>query len=271
MSIGKSRRLFSNNFIQKTKTLHLHFSIFILMDILIITGGSKGIGKAIAEKYTLEKHTVFSISRSASNASGYLEITADLRDTDITVKAIKTVFNQIDSEQVQSITLINNAGTLGVINSLGKLTPKDIAQTIHLNTATPLIIANEFISYTKNWNCKKQIINISSGAALNPYEGWSVYCSSKAALNMTTRTRAAEQLELKNGVSCIAIAPGVVDTNMQTDIRKTSEVDFKNVQRFIDLKENNELYSPEFVASKIYRLDFEGAFNNGDILDIRSL
>ncbi|ARV05199.1 hypothetical protein BTO04_00150 [Polaribacter sp. SA4-10] len=240
------------------------------MNILIITGGSKGIGKALAEKYTSEKYHVFSIARSLSNSEKFTEIKADLSAIKEVPKALKSIFNQIDKERISSITLLNNAGRLGEISTLENLDPEDIAKSIQLNTTTPLVLSNLFIKETQNWNCKKQIINISSGAATKPYEGWSVYCTSKAALDMTTKAIAAEQSEIENGVKCVAIYPGVVDTNMQNQIRKTNKADFKNVQRFKDLKENNELYSSEFVAEKIYSIDIENQLQSGDIIDIRN-
>ena len=86
---------------------------------------------------------------------------------------------------------------------------------------------------------------------------------------MTTKAIANEQNDIENGVKCIAIYPGVVDTDMQTVIRKTTELEFKNVQRFIELKENNELYAPEFVADKIFKIDISNALENGEIIDIR--
>lgn len=239
------------------------------MNVLIITGGSSGIGKAIAKKYTTENFTVYSISRSQTTNAHFNQITTDLSNNTEAIDAINTVFSKFDLARISSITLINNAGSLGEIHTLGNLNSEKIQQVIQLNTITPLVMSNEFIKRTKKLTSKKQIITISSGAAVNPYAGWSIYCASKAAIEMMTKTIAIEQDELTYGVKCIAIKPGVVDTNMQTSIRKTTATEFKSVQRFKDLKTNNELYSPSFVADRIYQIDSSNALQNGDIIDIR--
>jgi benzil reductase ((S)-benzoin forming) len=88
---------------------------------------------------------------------------------------------------------------------------------------------------------------------------------------MMTRTIATEQKDLENGVKCVSIYPGVVDTQMQTYIRNTDEKDFINLQRFKDLKENNELYTPTFVAEKIYTIDTEEVLESGAIVDLRTV
>ncbi len=241
------------------------------MNIIIITGGSKGIGKALAEKYAQENYKVYSLSRSIVDLQNVTQISVDLSDSNATHNTFKMLLDEIKKLDISSITLINNAGRLGTIANLENISSEDITKSIQLNTTTPLILSSLFIERIQSLKCKKQIISISSGAANNPYEGWSVYCTSKAAIDMMTRTIATEQSELENGVKCNAIYPGVVDTNMQTNIRNTDEKDFKNLQRFIDLKENNELYTPNYVAESIYTIDTQNKLNNGDIVDIRSL
>lgn len=238
---------------------------------LIITGGSKGIGKALAEKYASENYKVYSLARSIVDLQNVTQIPVDLTDTKVTSDAFTMVWDAIKKQEITSITLINNAGRLGNISQLENLEATDITQTIFLNTTIPLILSSLFINFTRQLICTKKIINISSGAAVKPYEGWSVYCTSKAGLDMVTQTIGEEQKNLKNGVICVGIRPGVVDTAMQAEIRRTNEQDFTPKQRFVDLKNNNQLYSPNFVADTIYKLDVENSIESGTTVDIRKL
>jgi len=239
------------------------------MNIIIITGGSKGIGKALAKKYASENYAVYSLARTSSLLENIQNISIDLSNISETENIFTSLLKKIINQKISSITLVNNAGRLGEISNLENLKANDISKSIQLNTTTPLILSSLFIKNTKKLACKKQIINISSGAAKSAYQGWSVYCTSKAAIDMMTKAIAVEQSEVKNEVKCVSIYPGVVDTNMQIQIRATNESNFKNLQRFKDLKTNNELYTSDFVANSIYKIDINNQLNNGDIIDIR--
>nr|MBA3900918.1 SDR family NAD(P)-dependent oxidoreductase [Bacteroidota bacterium] len=168
----------------------------------------------------------------------------------------------------ESITLINNAGSLGKNTNIENVDAETINKTVALNTTAPIVLSALFIKNIKELKCSKKIINISSGAAKNPYSGWTMYCSTKAALDMMTRTIAKEQEELNNGLKIVSIYPGVVETAMQEKIRKTSASDFKNVGKFIELKEQNLLADPMDVACKIFTLDENNKFENGDITSL---
>ncbi|WP_075340863.1 SDR family NAD(P)-dependent oxidoreductase [Tenacibaculum agarivorans] len=240
-------------------------------NILIITGGSKGIGNAIATKYSNEGYIVYSLSRTVINQEHLHEISIDLSDIENATLSFEKLIHQLKKKSIQSITLIHNAGRLGQISNLENIPPKDIHTSILVNTTIPLAFSSIFIKELSSVNCKKQIITISSGAAQKAYNGWSVYCSSKAAVDMMTATIAQEQEQFNNPVLAFGIRPGVVDTNMQSQIRKTNISDFKNVQRFIDLKNNQELYTPDFVAERIFDLDTNNKLKNGVTLDLRDL
>ncbi|MGG8495263.1 SDR family NAD(P)-dependent oxidoreductase [Tenacibaculum sp. TC6] len=241
------------------------------MNIVVITGGSKGIGKALAKMYASKHYKVYTLSRSIINIQNVTQIAVDLSEFSEVKTQFYMLLDELKKLTITSITLINNAGRLGSIGNIENSTPDDIAKTIQLNTTTPMVLSSMFINFTKQLTCKKQLINISSGAAVKPYEGWSVYCTSKAAIDMFTKTIAIEQENSKNGVKCMSLYPGVVDTCMQAQIRNTPESDFKNLQRFIDLKENDQLYTTDYVAEVIYKIDTENLLPNGAIFDIRNL
>lgn len=240
-------------------------------EVLIITGGSKGIGRGIVDAYLANGTKVFTISRNVNaglSKDRVTQIQLDLTETDKIEAELLKVFNLLDKEKVTKLTLINNAGTLGDIAPLEKLNAAIVEQTIKLNTTVPFILSSLFINYFQDWSIRKTIINITSGAALKPYFGWSVYCSSKAAINMLTQTIAVEQAEVKNAVKVLAIAPGVVDTDMQTEIRKSDKSNFKDIERFIALKEDGALNDAETVGKRIFEMDNDNTLQSGSILRV---
>ncbi len=240
--------------------------------ILIITGGSKGLGLGLAKEYHKNGYRVISISRSKLEKLYSVEqYQCDLSKSESLEPLVEEIFSHLNSKETKSITLINNAGNLGEVNTIENIKSSDISYTVSINLIAPLILSSQFIKHTKNWDCKKQIFNISSGAAINPYESWAMYCSSKAGIDMLTKVVSKEQKEHKNKVSISSIYPGIIDTDMQAKARNAPKENFKSVQRFIDFYEKGELYSPSYAAKKIYELDNKGVLKNGKILDIRSV
>lgn len=239
-------------------------------NVLIITGGSKGIGLALANHYHHNNFKVYSLARTVSNDLPFHQLKIDLVN-----ESVETVFtsilNELDLTNIKKITLINNAGRLGKIGNIENISLDDISKSIRLNVTIPLQLTKLFIAEFKSVNAVKTIFNISSGAALNAYQGWSTYCTSKAGLDMLTKAISVEQKEVKYPVKCLGIRPGVVATNMQEQIRKSSKDDFVLLQRFIDLHENNQLSNPKDVAHKIYVIDQTNRFDSGETIDLRDL
>ncbi|WP_111709225.1 SDR family NAD(P)-dependent oxidoreductase [Lutibacter citreus] len=240
--------------------------------VVIITGGNKGIGFGLAKEFHKNGYRVISIARNKIEKLYTVEqYQCDLSITESIENVIDEIFSHLDRSSTKRLMLINNAGDLGPVDTLDNIDPKTIEYLIKLNLTAPLILNSLFIKLSKGWECKKKIINISSGAAINPYESWTLYCSAKAGIDMMTKVLSKEQKEIKNGVKVVSIYPGVVDTDMQAKARNTPKEKFKSVQRFIDFYEHGELFTPKQVAEKIYRLQTKGKLKNGKILDIRNV
>ncbi len=240
------------------------------MRIYYITGASRGIGKALAEK-ALEREDayVYGISRHHSiEHERYFPIEMDLSDID-TLKG----WQPEDHQDVEELALINNAGTLGSIKPVGTDEDEAIRRSFDLNLSAPAILTNKFIARFQALQAKKLIVNVSSGAGKNPIDGWSTYCASKAGLDMFGEVVREEQRihQHSNPFQVLSIAPGVVETRMQEEIRESSEEDFSSVQRFRDLKAEAQLADPADVAEKYFRImDSPEAFGEGQ-LSVRDL
>ncbi|MDZ7845430.1 MAG: SDR family NAD(P)-dependent oxidoreductase [Owenweeksia sp.] len=154
------------------------------------------------------------------------------------------------NREADEIILINNAGTLGEIKPLGQISPPAIELAYQINLVAPSILCKLFIAQTSKRQQKRTIINISSGAAKYPVPSWSTYCASKSGLDLFTKVMAQDHPDVR----CHAIAPGIVDTEMQGEIRQLKVDDFPEVGRFKDYKSQGELSDPKKVASKLHRL-----------------
>lgn len=177
------------------------------------------------------------------------------------------VFKQIDLGKATQIELINNAAMLGKVSPLENCTAAGIEKTMTLNLTTPMILSSLFLKKLKGHTAAQRVVNISSGAALKAYFGWSAYCTSKAGLDMLTKSIAVEQADHKN-IKAISIYPGIIDTDMQSQIRKTKKEDFVHVERFIKYKEEGYLVAPLVVAGRIYTLVQNDDFESGALLKI---
>lgn len=121
---------------------------------------------------------------------------------------------------------------------------------------------------TEEIKTDKRIINISSGAGKKPYFGWSNYCSAKAGMDIFTRCVGLEQVDKDYPVKSISFAPGIIDTEMQSEIRASNKENFKDLERFFSLKEEGKLLSPDEVSKyvlKLLELEYEG----GEVIDIK--
>jgi len=242
------------------------------MNFFIITGTSKGLGEAIAKKLVSPENRLACISRTknldlidlAEHKNCVLDyFEFDLTKTDEIRSLINEIVEKIDKNQVEKITLINNAGTVEPIKPMGRSDDSDIQRNITLNLISPTIMINNFIKHTKDIPVKKDIINISSGAAKRAVYGWAPYCSSKAGINLLTETSALELEDTEYSV--YSFSPGVVDTSMQKRIRNSSEEDFVELNRFIGLKEEGKLLKPSYVAEKLIELLENNELKNGGI------
>jgi benzil reductase ((S)-benzoin forming) len=240
------------------------------MNVYIITGASKGIGFELAKQLSEAEEYVIGIARTDTSIDGVKFYQADISVLEELESLIHDIIASVPLE-VESFTLINNAGMVDPIGIIGTVHASEIEKAMAVNLTAPMIISNAFISKLKNVKGKKRIVNISSGAGRNPYEGWGTYCTTKAGLDHFSKVIALEQEKAEYPIEIISIAPGIIDTGMQETIRLSSEDAFPLLDRFIDYKEQGKLISAEQTAQKLITIIKNENFNKiGPIADIRN-
>jgi benzil reductase ((S)-benzoin forming) len=221
--------------------------------LYIVTGSSKGLGKALVEQLTAQEHNfVIGIARSSMKAKiNFVPIELDLADTGRLINQLDGIFPQGD---YQRIILVNNAGWIGEIAPLGQLDPAGIHKIQAVNVIAPALLMNEFVKKYRHVEGEKVVVNISSGAAAKAIDGWSGYCSSKAALNQLSMVAEEESVVRGWGIKYYALSPGIIDTSMQEEIRSASQENFSNIDKFRSYKSQNQLSIPEDVARKVIHM-----------------
>lgn len=233
----------------------------------ILTGHSKGLGLALCHALLAKQIPVLGLARGQIAAPPTLctQIALDLSDTAALAAWLATpaLGNYVQSSS--EILLINNAGTVQPVGAMDQQDPAGVGRAVALNVAAPLMLAAAVVSAAAGVPCR--ILHVSSGAGSGAYPGWSVYCATKAALDHHARAAA---LDASPGVRICSLAPGIIDTAMQADIRATPAARFPLRQRFVDLHATGQLSTPDACAERLLDYLLADSFGLKPVDDLRS-
>lgn len=221
------------------------------MKLLVITGGSKGLGLSLCKQFQSKGYQILEFSRSAPHD---YSVQVDLTDPKKSRLIVANAIKAIDYSQMEELIIVSNAGTLNPIGQTSSKPSSDLLENLNINLVSAILVLTEIIAKFQLAACRKIIVNISSGAALKGYFGWSLYCASKAGMENFIRSLAIEQQSQQQPFIPINIGPGVIDTEMQALIRETPQTDFIDVEKFIQRKNQGLLVHPDKVAASIIRI-----------------
>lgn len=236
----------------------------------ILTGHSRGLGAAIADELLAAGIPVLALARhgnaelAARHPELLREVALDLADPAAVVAWLAGSALQDFLGETGEVLLINNAGTLGPVAPAGRQEAAAIARAVSLNVSAPLLLANALAARPG----ALRILHVSSGAARDAYPGWSIYGATKAALDHHARAVAQEG---RPGLRICSLAPGVVDTDMQAEIRKLGPDQFPLLERFQALKRDGLLASPAAVAARLVAYLRDDDFGRQPVADLRKL
>jgi benzil reductase ((S)-benzoin forming) len=243
------------------------------MTRILITGHSRGLGAALARSALRRGAEVWGLARRplspppAAAPGLFRESPIDLRDLAALHGLVASPPFREWCAHDRTFVLVNNAGVLGPVGPVGRLDEEAIAHAVALDLVAPLVLTNAFVRATKN-AADRRVVHVSSGAARHPVAGWAVYCACKAALDHHARTAAAEGVR---GLRIASVAPGVIDTDMQAEVRGLDPENFPESPRFHELHRRGLLVAPEDAAERFLDYVLSDAFGAETAVDLRRL
>jgi benzil reductase ((S)-benzoin forming) len=243
------------------------------MNLYIVTGHTKGLGAALAERIARQPgNEIVALGRAPEGPiAGGFQLAVDLAD----VRGIGAAFDRVEARiagrRFDKAVLVNNAGVVAPVDRLDRAEPAAIEASLAVNLVAPIVLMRRFLQALSTAATCRRVINISSGAGRRPIFGWGAYCAAKAGLDMATRVAALEAQAAGTGVEVVSLAPGVIDTAMQGVIRGSAPEAFADVERFRQMKAAGELREPGAVADDILRLEASGELFAEPVADLRAL
>lgn len=237
------------------------------MEWFCLTGASKGLGRAFALSLidrAKAGHSLRLVLLSRSEPVEVLETARTAAENGVDVQArfieidllkarslqirMPEIFPEQDT-RTEHLVLINNAGLLSEPAPLERMKPSDISRAYHVNLIAPAILSSIFLRRYADFKGRKTILSITSGAAQRAIPGASVYCSSKAGLDMLMKTGAEEAAGSNTRI--LAISPGMVETEMQQRLRGADKNNLPEVEFYKNAAKNGIVRPPEEAAKKI--------------------
>jgi len=237
----------------------------------VVTGHTRGLGAAIAGELLSRGVHVLGIARRTNedlagrHGDALTEVGLDLADCDALARWLHGDALERFVGRATTSLLVNNAGVVQPTGPLDTQDPGIVARAVAVNVSAALALSAAFVTATRGAR-DRRVLHISSGAGRNAYAGWSVYCATKAALDHHAR---AVALDRTPALRIGSVAPGVIDTDMQAEVRATTDDRLPGRRRFVEMKREGRLLSPDHAAGAVVEFLLSDAFGREAVADVR--
>lgn len=235
-------------------------------------------GLAMAEQLLAAQHQLLGISR---HLNAELAEAASLKCCHLTQWALDLSEPQAVADQLEnwlranrpgtwrSATLINNAALIPLIAPLSACCGAELTRALRVGLEAPMLLSAAFLAATEALQIPRKVLNISSGLGRRPMAAQAAYCAAKAGLDHFTRCLALEEAAKPNGAKVCSLAPGVIDTDMQAQLRSADAASFPDRNSFVGLKQQGLLLSPQGAAARVLARLQRSDFGEQPVADVR--
>jgi benzil reductase ((S)-benzoin forming) len=237
------------------------------MKLAIVTGHSRGLGHALARQLHAEGWQVLGLARRAATdlPAGMVQWQVDLADPLPVAERLQAWLGELAPLEA---LLVNNAALItdpGPVHSTPLLA---LSQAARVGLEAVLLLSAAFLAGART--CPdKRIVNISSGLGRRPMAAAAPYCAVKAGMDHLSRAMALDEATQALPARIVSLAPGIIDTDMQVQLRSADPAKFPEQAAFAGFKASGALESPAAVASKLMAFQARADFGSQPVADLR--
>ena len=248
--------------------------------LVIITGASRGLGHAVAARYLAADAFVVGLSRALSTqlaptaAGGLEEWPVDLSDPLPLAERLGHWLADFERAAAGAlparVRLIHNAAALSDPGDVAGSDPADLAKSLRVGLEAPVALTATFLCATAGWkSADRRVLFVSSGLGRRALAGSAAYCAQKAGLDHFARALALEEQARPNGARVASVAPGIIDTDMQKQLRGADPTRFAAQATFSGFYQSGALDSPATAAAKLIALLERDDYGANPVTDVR--
>ena len=247
--------------------------------LVILTGASRGLGQAIAAQYLGQGAFVLGLSRhhaaDLKPSERFEQWPVDLADP-LPLAARLAAWLADHGARAHGalparVRLIHNAAMLSEPGDIAGSDPAALAQSLRIGLEAPVALTAAFLRATSTWaDADRRVLFVSSGLGRRPMAGSAAYCAQKAGLDHFARALALEEATHPHGARVASVAPGIIDTDMQKQLRGADSTRFAAQATFADFHATGALDSPSSAAGKVIALLERADYGENPVTDVRS-
>ncbi|MDT8999039.1 SDR family NAD(P)-dependent oxidoreductase [Paucibacter sp. APW11] len=251
----------------------------------IITGASRGMGEAIALQLLAPDRLVLGISRGQSQAlqqraaelgapeQFLLQWQADLSEPLPVAERLRDWLIAQAPAGIASLELINNAALLSPPGPVDARPLAELSAALRVSLEATLLLSAAVLEATADWSCPRRVLNISSGLGRRAMAGSAGYCAAKAGMDNLSRAMALDeahkQAQGRPAAQVVSLAPGIIDTDMQVQLRSADAAQFPDQAVFAGFKQAGQLSSPAEAAARVLAVLRRPDFGSQVLADVR--
>ena len=249
--------------------------------LVILTGASRGLGQAMAAKYLADGAFVLGLSRGQSTAlavggvGGLEQWPVDLSDPVPVADRLGAWLADFERRAAgalpKRVRVIHNAALLSDPGNVAEADAANLAQSLRIGLEAPVALTAAFLRATATWaTTDRRVLFVSSGLGRRAMAGSAAYCAQKAGLDHFARALALEEQARPNGARVASVAPGIIDTDMQKQLRGADPRRFAEQAKFDEFHRSGSLDSPAAAAAKVIALLERDDYGANPVTDVRA-